>query len=310
MRGPVPLGSVLLGEQDEAAVVGHPGRAPGVGEQDQGEQPGDARVVGQQRAEHPGQVDGPLHEVAPDEGVADRGGVARGEDEVDDLEHGVDAGRQLGGGGHPVGDAGPGDLLLGPGDPRRHGRLTDQEGPGHLGGAQAAHQAERQGHLRGQRQRRVAAGEDEPQPVVADLVGLVLARPRGRASVDEQRPRPAQRGLPAEKVEGVAAGDGGQPGSRPGRHPGAGPDRQGLGVGVLHALLGQVEIGGHPRRRRDHEGPLVAVGLSDGGDDRGVRDHQLRQSKTRIGRTSTPPARVGISLARASASSRSAASTR
>jgi hypothetical protein len=47
----------------------------------------------------------------------------------------------------PVGDAGGGDLLLGAGDAGRHGRVTDQEGAGGLGGGQPAQEAQRQRRL-------------------------------------------------------------------------------------------------------------------------------------------------------------------
>ena len=89
--GPVPPGAILIGEQHQVAVIAEPGRPPGVGEEDEGQQAGDVRVVGQQGAQHPGQVEGPLHEVAPDQIGASRRGVPGRVEEVDDGEHGVDA---------------------------------------------------------------------------------------------------------------------------------------------------------------------------------------------------------------------------
>ena len=77
-----------------------------------------------------------------------------------------------------------GDLLLGPRHPRRHRRLADQERVRDVGGRHAAHEPQRQRHLRLARQRRVAAGEDEPQPVVGDHVVVLGASrsPRARAA--------------------------------------------------------------------------------------------------------------------------------
>ena len=81
-------------------------------------------------------------------------------------------------------------------DPLRHRRLRHQERPGDLVRAEAAHGPQRQGDLRGPRQRRVAAEEQQGQGVVVlartsrlDLVGhRDLARgpgPVGPPRVDQ-----------------------------------------------------------------------------------------------------------------------------
>ena len=92
--------------------------------------------------------------------------------------------------------------------------------------------------------------------------------------------------------------------------PWAGQVVERAGIGVLDALLGQVDVPGDAHRRGEHEGPLATVRVGDGGLDRGVHRAPAAQSSGRIGRTSTPPNGAGISLARAMASSRSAASMR
>ena len=78
--------------------------------------------------------------------------------------------RQLVGAGNPVRDAGGGDLLLGPGDPGSHGRLAGQERAGDLGGSQPAQQPQGERHPGVRGERWVAAGEDQPQPVIGDHV--------------------------------------------------------------------------------------------------------------------------------------------
>ena len=94
--------------------------------------------------------------------------------------------RELCGGRHPIGDPRAGDLLLRTSDPRRHRRLTDEEGAGDLRSRQAAHEPQRQCDLRGLVEGRVAAGHDEPQPVVRDRRVLVsrdqISRP-GRGGI-------------------------------------------------------------------------------------------------------------------------------
>ena len=92
------------------------------------------------------------------------------------------------------------------------------------------------------------------------------------------------------------------------RYAAIGPGREGLGVRVLDALLGEIDVAGDPHRRGEHERPLATVRL---GHRRGHAGtvHRRAQSKTLTGRTSTPPNGAGTCLASAIASSRSAAST-
>jgi len=57
---------------------------------------------------------------------------------------------------------------------RRHGRLRDQEGSRDIGRGHPAHQPEGQRHPPVGAERRVAAGEDQPQPVVREVFGLAV----------------------------------------------------------------------------------------------------------------------------------------
>ena len=186
----------------------------------------------------------------------------------------------------PVRDAGGGDLLLGPRDPGRHRRLAHQEGPGDLCRGQPAEQAEGERHLRVRRERRVAAGEDQAEPVVHRRTGRAVACGVGRTgrrarlgpSHQQRQGTVVGGGAPCE-VDGAPAGHGRQPGAGPGGDPGRRPGGQRPGVGVLDALLGDVEVagrrapsrrarrptrGGARRRRRPRprpvRGPSAAVG--------------------------------------------------
>src|SRR5215831_18537421 len=136
----VPRAAVLVGQHEQPAGRVGAGGPAGVGEEDEGEQPGHARVVREQQPQHPGQVQGSFGQVTALQGGPGWGGVPGGEDQVHYVQHAGQPLRQLVGAGNPVGDAGGGDLLLGPGDPGSHGRLAGQERAGDLGGGQPAQQ--------------------------------------------------------------------------------------------------------------------------------------------------------------------------
>nr|WP_240197035.1 hypothetical protein [Nonomuraea lactucae] len=97
--------------------------------------------------------------------------VALVEHQIQHGEYAGDAGREILGGRHPIGDASRFDLGLRAGDPPLQGGLLDQEGAGDLGHGQTADHAQRQRHPGLDPQRRVTAGEDQPEPVVGDGAG-------------------------------------------------------------------------------------------------------------------------------------------
>src|SRR5204863_4819202 len=96
--------------------------------------------------------------------------VALVEDEVDDLEHGRQAGGELGAAGDLEGDALLGEGPLGPDDALGDGRLWDEVRSRDLVGRQTAQQAERERHARLGREHRMTGDEHEAQEVVADAV--------------------------------------------------------------------------------------------------------------------------------------------
>ena len=91
------------------------------------------------------------------------------------------------------------------------------------GVADAAHEPQRQRDLRLARQRRVAAGEDEPQPVVGDRLGGVGLSAASGSSSSGSLPssvRPRRSGLSARRratVVSHAPGRVGHAVARPGR---------------------------------------------------------------------------------------------
>ncbi len=52
---PVPPAAVLVGEQDQCAVLASPGGAAGASEQDEGKQPGDLGLIRQQLVQPTGE---------------------------------------------------------------------------------------------------------------------------------------------------------------------------------------------------------------------------------------------------------------
>jgi hypothetical protein len=105
----------------------------------------------------------------PDRLVGERAGASRvalGEHEVDHDEHAVDALGEVVG-RYAVGDAGVRDLLLRPEQALSHRRLRGQERPPDRRRGEPGDDLERQGHPGLESECRVAAREDQPQPVVA-----------------------------------------------------------------------------------------------------------------------------------------------
>ena len=145
---------------------------------------------------------------------------------------------------HGEGDAGRHDLALGPHDPLGQRALVDQERPRDLRRRHADHRAqgERQPGLGGER--RVAAREEQRQPVVG-AVGTspscgTSPRP-ARAPVRAARERRLARAA-ADQVQGVVPRCRLQPGGRVVRRPVAPPRLERLGDRGLHGLLGEVEV--------------------------------------------------------------------
>ena len=108
-------------------------------------------------------------EVGPDERLAASRRIALVEDEIDHRQHGVEALGHVLRLGHGVGNAGVADLALGADQALRHRRRRHQKGARDLVGLEAAERAERQRDLRLERQRGMAAGEDQAKAIVGDL---------------------------------------------------------------------------------------------------------------------------------------------
>ena len=141
--------------------------------------------------------------------------------------------------------------------PRRHRGLAHEERPCDVRGAQSAHEPERERDLGLDGEGGVAAREDEPQPVVLDLLSTTPRERRRRLVVDQQGKALSQRGLAAQLVDRDVPRGGRQPRTGAPGDAGRAPGDQRARKGRLHALLGEVEVGRHPDGRSEHVRPVA-----------------------------------------------------
>ncbi len=256
-RAAVPARPVLGLEQDELAAGPDPRRAPGVVQEHEREQARRLRLVRQQHVHHAREADRLGGEVVAHEGVARRRGVALVEHEVEHGEDGPEAvlerlGRRLG-----QRDARQAHLLLGPHEPLRHRRLGEEQRPRDLRHGEAADQPQGQRDLRLERERRVAAREHEAEPFVGDHLGVLAGQVAHRLLelAHEQRLLLAQGRLAPQPVDRAPLRGREDPRRRGGRDAVARPAVQRDGVGVLHGLLGAVDVAAQPAGEDRHRAP-------------------------------------------------------
>ena len=208
-------------------------------------------------------------EIGADQRLALRRGVAFVEDEVDDREDRVEALGHVGRLGHDVGDAGDADLLLRPHQPLRHRRRRHEEGAGDRLGVEAAQRPQRQRDLGVDRQRRMTAREDQPQPVVGDVVGVVVGlvdRAQERR-IAMQLDLGGESRLASHAIERLVPRGLDDPRPRELRHAARAPLLDRRRERLLRRLLRQIEVAGQPDQRRDDAAPVLAIEIADGGID-------------------------------------------
>ena len=132
----------------------------------------------------------------------------------------------------------------------------------------------------------MAAGEDEPQALVGDLVVAdAVGDHLGRPGLDLARPGRLGRApgaLAAQAVDGAVARRGDDPGEGGIGDPVARPTLERGGVRVLQRVLGAVDVA--EDAREDGQRPRAVVA-----DDAGDRVAAVGQSNSMTGRTSTLP---------------------
>ena len=202
----VPPAAVLVLEQHQPPVRVDPGGAPGVGEQQQRQQPADLALVRAAAARSiRARSTARSTRSRADQPVAGRRGVPGGEQQVHDGEHGVEPVGQLGAPAAPGRGCGRRVIFF-------FARVTRAAIVGSLTrkaratSAVVRPQTSRSvsADLRLAGQRRVAAGEDQPQPVVGDLVHRRRAARRRRGPARRTAP-PAAAACRAAYRRGGAA---------------------------------------------------------------------------------------------------------
>ncbi len=151
------------------------------------------------------------------------------------------------------------DLRFRADEPLGHGRLGDEEGARDLLRLEPAQRPERQRDLGIELERRVAAGEDELEPLVRDrrLVHVVL---HGFRHVEQAR-LGDERAVAADAVDRAVACRRHQPGARVGGRPVARPALGCDGERLLGGFLGEVEVAEEADQAGEHAAPLVAERL-------------------------------------------------
>ena len=218
--------------------------------------------TGKQRGKQPPEADRFLAQVGPHDGIARAGRVALVEQEVDNRQHG----RQAFGERFPrrdlVGNARQRDLLLGAHDALRGGCFGLQECARDLACRQPAKRAQRERSLRGNGKGRVAAGEQQAQPVVgkAVVMGLCircrhLLEERVVAHVVPRAPQEIDQAMPRDRRE---------PCGRAFRNPFGLPVGEGFLERILQGFFGEVEVSARaPDQARQYARAFPAGDLVD-----------------------------------------------
>jgi hypothetical protein len=154
------------------------------------------------------------------------------------------------------------DLRFGAHDALGEGGGGNQEGVGDLFGGEAAHFPQREGHLGVGGQGRMAAGEDQPQPVVLDVF---VAAPRRRVGNDRLHllghlVQGIEAGALADVVDRLEAAGGDEPRPGVGRHAFLGPLLQSGLEGIVQRFFGEIEVAEQADQGGAHSTGLGAAG--------------------------------------------------
>ena len=202
-------------------------------EREEGE---DLGFLGQHAGDEPAEPLGVGAEIAAGGKIGPAAEIALVEDDVEGGEYLGKPVRQLVGTRDPVGDARIDDLSLGAHDPLRHCCLGDQERVRDLARGHAHDRPKRQRNLGVPGQRRVAAREDEAEPIIG-----ITAHVRRPAVSQQLQLRPVGR-VPPQPVDRPPPCRLEEPGSGALGNAVEWPALEGDHHRVLHEVLGQIEV--------------------------------------------------------------------
>ena len=294
-RRGVPERPVLVAEEHELPVRTDPRVAARVLEQEQREQAERLGLVGHQHAEELREPDRLGAQLAPDERVAGGRGVPLVEDEVEHAEHVREALGEQVVGRHAERNPRLANAALRADEPLGERPLGNEERAGDLGCREAGDLAQREGHSGVDRERRVAAREEQREALVRDRAHVGVLLGRNVLEPGEQLGLACERPVAPDPVDGAVAGRRHDPGAGRARHAVARPALERLREGVLHRVLGEREITEDAGEDRDGTRPLLAK-----------RRLERERHRSTIGLISIEPySAVGTSAAMRIASSRS-----
>jgi len=193
-------------------------------------------------------------------------GVALVEDQVDDGEDGGQPGGQLVARGHLVRQPALADRALGAHEALRDRGLGHEECARDLDRAQPAYQPQREGHAALGGQRRMAAREDQSQPVVGNRLRidhLGLPRRAERDLVGDRAGAGIGAARAAQAIERAPPRRGQEPRARALGRARRGPAHERLRECLLHDLFGHVDVAHEAQHRRDDARVLDAEDLVD-----------------------------------------------
>ena len=268
----VPASPILIEQEDRLSRRSDPGAQSGgldLHQAPRGHAP--PTRSGAELREDPAEAQRLLAERGADPVLARGGGVALVEDEIDDLEHRREPGRQLLAARHLERHLGLGERPLGAHDPLRQRRLRHEEGAGDLLGGEPAEQAKGERDPRLGREHRMAGDEDEAEEVVADVI--VDARRRDRAREASCCDFQLVAELPflafvhratAQLIDRAVLRGGHQPGARLVGHTRLRPTLQRRDQGVLRQVLGHSHVAHEPGEAGDEPRRLDSPDRLDG----------------------------------------------
>ena len=256
----VPTGAVLRFEQHEITLGRDPRVASRVVQQHQGEQSRGLGVVGEPGAHETRQADRLAAQIVAHEVVARGRGVSLVEDQVQARQHPGEALFEQLGRWNPERDPRVADPALGPHDALGDRRLAHHERPRQLRRVETTHglQGERDPSL--DRERRVAAREQQAQTVVVDGRGRGTGGDRAAVAavgVTLQAPHLAREGgVAPQPVERLATRGRRDPRRRFRRYARCRPGLDGDRQRVLGGIFREREIAEPPGEPGDDPAPL------------------------------------------------------
>ncbi len=161
---------------------------------------------------------------------------------------------------HAKRDPGGLDLAFRANEPLGHRLFGNEEGARDLVRRQPAQRSQRECDLGIERERRVAAREDELEPLVRDRGRLVHVVLHGLGHVEQADLR-GERAIAPDAVDRAVARGGHEPGTRVGRRPLAGPASRRDRERFLRGLLGEIEVAEEADQAGEDAAPLVAKDL-------------------------------------------------